>query len=205
MANVGSDKSRGIDIDLTWDVTDNWQFTGSFAFMDSEVEDYIGTCFAGQTVEQGCSIGFDPALYDPVTKSPRGRAQVRDGAELAPDTEGTASLYYHTTVGGGFGLGAGISARYKSSWTPQAGKPDNPSYTRLDASVALTGRSEKWEIRAYGRNLTDKKIYYGSGDIPGTGGTSGLPESDPDAGRFADLSVQVQEPREFGLVLTARL
>jgi outer membrane receptor protein involved in Fe transport len=205
VANVGSNESQGVDIDLTWDVTDHWQFTGSVAFMDSEVVDYIGTCFAGQTVEQGCNIGFDPTLYDPDTNSPRGAAQVRDGAELAPDTEGTASLYYHTTLGNGFGFSAGLSARYKSSWTPQAGKPSNPSFTRLDASATLTGPGEGWDIRVYSRNLTDKRIYAGSGDIPGTGGTSGLPESDVDAGRFADLSVGVEAPREIGVVLTARL
>jgi len=205
VANVGSDDSIGVDVDVDWRLSDHWRIAGSLAFQNSEVKDYIGTCFAGQTVEQGCDIGYDAAVYDPVTNTPRGQAQDRDGAELAPSFEGTGSLYYETTVTNGFGIAAVISIRHKGGWTPQVGKPSNRAYTRLDASATLMSPNDRWELILYGRNLTDEKVYRIGGDIPGTGGQSGLPESDPDAGAYADLSVRMEPPREIGVALSARL
>lgn len=64
--------------------------------------------------------------------------------------------------------------------------------------------SDRWQLRLYGKNLTNEKILAGWVDSPGTGGTAGLPAGTPGAGRWADLGGGIQRTRELGMALRFR-
>lgn len=207
VANAGTNEVTGLDLEAVWDVTDHWTLDTSLVFLDSKVDDYIGPCFAGQTVEQGCDVGYDPGTPSGAYPFTPGAAQDRSGIELAPEFEANIAIRYFTVLPNGGSVGADVSMRYRDDvyLQPERQYPNYDEYTRFDASVAYSSPGDKWQVRVYGKNLTDEKIMTSWVDSPGTGGASGLPASAPDAGRWADLAGGIQRTRELGLVVRYRL
>lgn len=203
VANAGTNEVTGLDIDLTWRITDDWSLDASMVFLDAEIDDYIGTCFAGQTVEQGCSVGYDPATPSGALPFTPGAAQDRSGIALAPDFEANLGLRYHRLLASGGAFGGNVFVRYRDEvyLQPARNYPTFNDYTRWDASLVYNSPGDHWQIRLFGKNLTNEKILTGWVDSPGTGGTPGLPAGAPGAGQWADLAGGMQRGRELGLAV----
>ncbi len=201
VANAGKNVTQGIDLNVNWMISENWSVSTDIAYLDTEIKDFFGACFAGQTIEQGCNQDFNPVT---------GRFSSRDldGSELklAPKWQVKVGLLYETVIAGDWALTASTDMIYvdERPFDPQRGYV-GPSYTRWDASVGLTSPGGRWVARIYGKNLTDEEISAGVIDSPGTGGNAGLPASNPTSGRVADGVVTVFRTREAGLSLTWRM
>jgi outer membrane receptor protein involved in Fe transport len=206
VANAGSNEVKGLDIEVDWNINDYFTVDASAAFVDSKIDDYVGTCFAGQTVEQGCDVGFDPSTPTGTLSFTPGAAQDRSGIELAPELEFSIGLRYHTVLGNGAGLQAEVFARYRDEvfLQPARDYPTYDDFTRWDLALVFDSPSEAWQVRFYGKNLTNEKILAGWVDSPGTGGPSGLPAGAPGAGQWADLAGGIQRTRELGLAARYR-
>ncbi len=206
VANAGSNEVTGLDLDLNWQLTETLGLDASLVFLDSKIEDYIGTCFAGQTVEQGCNVGYDPNTPSGSLPFTPGAAQDRSGIELAPEFEAMLGLRYDRVLASGAGLHASVYMRYRDEvmLQPERNYPTYNDFTRFDASVVWTSPSDTWEVRAYGKNLTDEEILEGWVDSPGTGGTAGLPEGAAGAGAWADLAGGIRRARELGMAVRYR-
>jgi iron complex outermembrane recepter protein len=207
VANAGTNEVTGLDVDVRWNINANWSLDASMVFLESEIDDYIGTCFAGQTVEQGCDVGYDPDTPSGAFAFTPGAAQDRSGIGLAPDFEMNLGLRYETTMASGAAIGANVYMRYRDDvfLQPARNYPTFNDYTRWDASVSYTSPGERWVVRLFGKNLTDEEIMIGWVDSPGTGSTAGLPAGTPGAGLWADLAGGIQRTRELGLVVRYRL
>jgi iron complex outermembrane recepter protein len=207
VANAGTNEVWGLDLDVTWNIDEHWSLIGAMVFLESEIDDYIGTCFAGQTVEQGCSIGYDPATPSGALPFTPGVAQDRSGIGLAPDFEMNLGVRYQATLGNGGAFGASLFARYRDEVHLQPAReyPTFNDYTRWDASIVYDSPGDTWQFRLFGKNLTDEKILTGWVDSPGTGGASGLPAIAAGAGRWADLAGGIQRTREIGITARYRL
>lgn len=206
VANAGTNEVTGLDIDIDWNLNEYFTIDASVVFLDSKIDDYIGTCFAGQTVEQGCDVGFDPNTPSGAFPFTPGAAQDRSGTELAPEVELNLGLRYYTIMSSGASLAADVFMRYRDEvfLQPARGYPTYDEFTRWDASFVYTSASDTWQVRMYGKNLTNEKILSGWVDSPGTGGTAGLPAGTPGAGQWADLAGGIQRTRELGLALRYR-
>lgn len=207
VANAGAYEVTGLDLDLNWRIDDNWTLNGSFVWLDSTIEDFIGACIAGQTVEQGCNVGFDPTTPSGGLSYTRGSAQDRSGTSIAPDFEAIVGLRYERVLVSGATVRGYLSGHYRDEveFQPVRGVPTYNDYTRWDASLTYAAASGHWEATLYGKNLTDEIITTGWVDTPGTGGTSGLTAASPGAGAFADAGGGIERTRQIGLSFTLRL
>jgi outer membrane receptor protein involved in Fe transport len=206
VANAGTNEVMGLDVEINWDINEHFTLNASTVLLDSEIDDYIGTCFAGQTVEQGCDVGYDPNTPSGTFSFTPGVAQDRSGIELAPDLELNLGLQYHMLLETGASVRADVFMRYRDEvyLQPARDYPSYDEYTRWDASLVYDSPSDRWQLRLYGKNLTNEKILAGWVDSPGTGGTAGLPAGTAGAGRWADLGGGIQRTRELGMALRFR-
>jgi iron complex outermembrane receptor protein len=201
VANAGENVTQGVDLNANWMIDDNWTATAAVTYLDTEIKDFLGACFAGQTIEQGCNQVLNTAT---------GRFSSRDldGSQLptAADWQANAGLAYRTVIANGFEFTATTNMLYVDDriYNEQRGYV-GPSYTRWDMSLGVASPDGHWLAQFYGKNLTDEEIIAGAIDSPGTGGNAGLPASDPAAGRWADGVSTILRTRELGLSVTWRM
>ena len=81
-------------------------------------------------------------------------------------------------------------------------RPDGvqKAYTKVDASIALSGPDKRWTLSLIGRNLANKLVVLTANDIPFTGGTG----TGTAVGVVSDMSAIVDNPRELFLELSLK-
>ena len=119
LTNVGSVRTRGIELEALIRPTDTLFFQGGVSYTDATITSFPNAdCFFGQTVEQGCL---------PVTLNDRGTPDPADdlvanlqdlsGGELpnSPDWRITGLIRQDFTIGEGIDAFAQASGRYQTS------------------------------------------------------------------------------------------
>lgn len=199
--NAGENVTRGVEFDFRWRVTDTLSLDGAISHLDAEVKDFLGSCYAGQTVEAGCN-----QVPNPITGV--FSSQDLDGTTLsrAPKWTASAGLTWNTELGGGYGLQANTRMLWSDDYaliaTQRPGLRQS-SYARWDANITLSGPDDRWQAMLYGKNLTNEKVLTGAVDRPGSGGGAGLPAAE---GRsfLADGVGVLHRLREVGIMLSYR-
>ncbi|MBR9835174.1 MAG: TonB-dependent receptor [Alphaproteobacteria bacterium] len=196
--NAGELSTTGIEFDFNWlpRSVDGLTIRGAFAYNDAQYSDYIGQCFAGQTIAQGCDqimVGgaFSSQDYD-------GRTPPK-----APETAGRLGATYEFPVFSGWNASVGGDLTYSSEYNyTDTLRPDaiQDAYTKFDATIALSTLDDRWRIALIGRNLTDELVATSANDIPFTGGTG----TGTTTGFVSDLSAIVQNPKEIFLEVSTR-
>jgi outer membrane receptor protein involved in Fe transport len=192
VANAGTLRVKGIEGDFNWR-SGGFSLRGAAAFNDAKYKDYIGQCYAGQTVAAGCNLlapslgaAFTSQDYDGRTppKAPRFAGRIGASYEM-PLTDSGWSLQ----------LSSDVTYTGKYNFTDTL-RPDGvqKAYTKIDAALRLNGPDDRWTIGLIGRNLTDKLVVTAANDIPFAGGT-GTGTAGP--GILADMSAFVDNPREI--------
>lgn len=193
--NAGKLKTQGVEADFNLRVpeAEGLSFHGAAAFNDAKFHNYLGQCFAGQTIAQGCNQRLVNGVF---------RAQDYEGRTppKAPRFSGRLGAAYEAPL-----TASGISLRlsgdvgYNSSYNySDALRPDavQKGYTKFDAGIALSGPDHVWTVSLIGRNLTNKLVVSTANDIPFTGGT-GTGTAGP--GVVSDMSGIVDNHREVFL------
>ncbi|QGN56370.1 TonB-dependent receptor [Novosphingobium sp. Gsoil 351] len=191
--NAGKLRTQGIEADFNYRVPGltGLSLRGAAAYNDAKYQDYIGQCYPGQTIVQGCNLQKVGAAFT---------AQDYDGRTppKAPRFAGRAGFTWDVPVGSsGWSVRAVSDVSYTSKFNfTDALRPDSvqKSYTKIDASLALRGPDDRWSISLIGRNLTNKLVVAAANDIPFTGGT-GTGTAGP--ATLADMSAFVDNPREI--------
>lgn len=196
--NAGELSTTGVEFDFSWlpRNVDGLTIRGAFAYNDAEYSDYIGQCYAGQTIAQGCNevlVGgaFTSQDYD-------GRTPPK-----APETSGRIGATYEFPVFRGWNASVGGDLTYSSEYNyTDTLRPDavQDAYTKFDATVAVSTPDDRWRIALIGRNLTDELVATSANDIPFSGGVG----TGTAAGVVADLSAIVQNPKEIFLEVSTR-
>ena len=199
--NAGELQTRGIEADFQWMVpsVEGLTVRGAAAYNDAQYKDYIGQCYGGQTVAQGCNLMFDEATgayngqdYDGLTPP------------KAPEFAGRLGATYERAISSsGIRLRLNGDVAYTSEYNyTDALRPDavQDAYTKLDLSVSLSAPDDRWTVALIGRNLTDELVVTAANEIPFAGGTgAGTPE-----GVWADMSAFIDNPPEIFIELSWR-
>jgi outer membrane receptor protein involved in Fe transport len=205
--NAASVESRGVDFAFDWAFLEGWQLGLTLAWLDSTYGSFANQgCYVTplQTIAQGCvRIGGAP-LPPSATLCPGNPgvicAQDLSGfaTSFAPEWSGTTSLEYRRALAGEWlGLPLTLRARVDLMFTDEFytsvnGAPGSqqPSYTKLDARLALGSADGRWEVALVGRNLTDELYGVWYEPLVGAG---------PNTGYF----VTTARTRQLGLQLNA--
>jgi iron complex outermembrane recepter protein len=174
---LNADKSvgTGAELDFQAYLTDAFLLTAGVSYNDTEIDDpslQVATCFA-------CTV------TDPVVA---GLASI-DGNRLpqAPEWIANLTLRYGLQLGSGelFGL---LDVSYRSEvgfFLYDSIEFTGPSLTEMGLRVGYKWGDDKYEVAAFGRNITDEEVVTGGID-------------------FNNLTGFINEPQIFGVQLTAR-
>ena len=201
--NVASASTDGVELDLTWVATDNLTVRSFVNFNEAKYDEFLTSCFAGQTIEQGCNQAFSPATG-------RFGAQRVDGDQVpgAPEWFANLGFTYDVPLGStGWRTSLDLDGRYigdRSGSLQRMPDSELDSYTILDASIRLYSDDDHWEFTLIGRNVTDELVILGYTDRPLTGGGNGLPAGSPGIQR-ADSVSRVLRGRQFWLQVSYRI
>jgi outer membrane receptor protein involved in Fe transport len=194
VANAGTLRVKGIEADFNWR-SGGFSLRGAAAYNHASYKDYIGQCYAGQTIAAGCNLlapspttAFTSQDYDGRTppKAPRFAGRIGASYELPLNASGWTLV-----------ASSDVSYSSKYNFTDTL-RPDavQSSFAKVDAALRVNGPDDRWSIGLIGRNLTNKLVVTAANDIPfaggtGTGNRTGAP------GVLADMSAFVDNPREI--------
>jgi iron complex outermembrane receptor protein len=195
--NAGELTTQGIEVDFSWvpDSLDGLSVRGALAFNNVEYDNFIGQCFAGQTIAQGC---------DQVLVGTAFRSQDYSGRTppKAPETAGRLGATYAFPIAGlEASLSGDISYMGEYNFTDTL-RPDavQDAYTKLDLAARLSAPDDRWTLSLIGRNLTEEFVVTSGNDIPFTGGTG----TGTTTGVVSDISAFVENPREIFVELAVK-
>ncbi|ALG60472.1 TonB-dependent receptor [Citromicrobium sp. JL477] len=196
--NAGELLTQGVEADFNYRVPglDGLSLRGAASYNDAKFRDYIGQCYVGQTIAEGCDqqpLGgvFTAQDYD-------GRTPPK-----APHFAGRLGATYETPVGNSFNLRLSADGSYTSKYNfTDALRPDGvqEGYAKLDAAIAFGADDDRWTISLIGRNLTNELVVTAANDLPFTGGTG----TGTNTGVVADMSAFVDNPREIFVEVSFR-
>tara|TARA_R110002049_G_scaffold156377_3_gene321330 strand:- start:1010 stop:3523 length:2514 start_codon:yes stop_codon:yes gene_type:complete len=195
--NAGELTTQGIELDFNWvpDALDGLSVRGALAYNKVEFDNFIGQCFGGQTIAQGCNQVPVAGVFQSQDYS--GRTPPK-----APETAGRLGATYAFPVGQlEASLSGDVSYMGEYNFTDTL-RPDaiQDAYTKVDLSARLSAPDDRWTLSLIGRNLTEEFVVTSANDIPFTGGTG----TGTTVGNVSDMSVFVENPREVYLELAVR-
>lgn len=189
--NAGELQTKGIEADAVWNVPalEGLSLRGALAYNDAKYADYVGQCYGGQTVAQGCNQQLVGPAF--TAQDYNGRRPPK-----APEFAARAGFTYDTPfadTGMSLRLTGDVSHTSEYNFTDTL-RPDGvqPDFTKIDAAVTLLGARDAWTLSLIGRNLTNEYVVTSANDIPFTGGTG----TGTTVGATADMSAFVDNPRE---------
>ncbi|MCK9246350.1 MAG: TonB-dependent receptor [Anaerolineaceae bacterium] len=192
--NAGEATTKGIELDAEFapHAVPGLSLRGSLSYNKAEYDNFIAPCWAGQTAQQGCNTTV------PGTNGTPGQDISGKSTAMAPEWAASFGLSYNGNLDNGWGYSFNLDGIYSDDYN--ASGFANPhakrdSYTTFNASVALAGINDRWEVQLLGKNLTDEHIISGVIDGPSTP----LP-----GGVYADQLGYTAMPRTVALQLTYR-
>lgn len=162
--NAAEVKSKGVEIDMAWALTD--QFTLGFAgsYLDATYSDFANApCWAGDaTNNRGNCIGRGtPSAH---------RDATGDRNTFAPELSFNARAEYVHPIGNSLEGRAQVNIGYSDGYFVGADLDPvyayTPSYTRIDFRLALGNVDKNWELALIGKNLTDDNVAGNANDQP---------------------------------------
>lgn len=196
--NAGKLRTRGIEGDFNWRVSaaPGLSLRGAVAYNEVQYMDYVGQCYSGQTIAQGCNrqlVGgaYTAQDYNGRTPPKAPKFAGRLGASYERELSDSATLR----------LSGDVSRTAKYNFTDTL-RPDGvqPGYTKIDASISVSGPDDRWTLALIGKNLTNELVVTSANDIPFAGGTG----TGTNTGVLADMSAFVENPREILLELSLK-
>ncbi len=185
--NAGAVKIHGAEIDFNYRTPlDGLTLNGAASYNKGKYSSFPGApCYNGQTPAQGCNI---------VNGNP---VQDLDGTELirAPKWGLSGGINYDAPIGDTYKLGASVNGTYSSSYlTDATSAPQSrmPKYALLDGTLRFGPSNDAWELALIGRNLTDKRYFVASPNVPFTGSGTGTA-----AGVLGDRYAALSRGREI--------
>ncbi len=136
--NIPDSEAYGLDAEVSVGVTHYLTAIAAATFLKTEIGEYEGVDFSGDTVQfEGSEFLF------------------------SPDTSASLTLLYARPLSDGIGLIGSLNSRYQSkSHADLAGSDEFEidDYALLNASIGLQSLDGRWEASLWGSNLTDE--YY---------------------------------------------
>lgn len=147
--NAAQAEIYGVDVDLTWLVTNELTITGGLNYLDTEYTDYDAVAKSFQGTPGTVNVGFDAT----------GQKLLR-----APDWSLFASATYEFSLGNAR-MPLVVTYSYKDSYLfdfilePETAALRQDDYGLLTARLSYISPDEKWEVSVWGNNLTDEDYF----------------------------------------------
>lgn len=188
--NAGKLRTQGIEAEANLRVPGvaGLSLRGAAAYNDAKYKEFVGQCYPGQTIAQGCNLLPAGGVFNGQNYS--GRTPPK-----APHFAGRGGFTYETSLGSALSLRLNSDVSYTSKYNfTDALRPDavQRGYAKVDASLSVSGNDGMWTASVIGRNLTNKLVVTAANDIPFAGGTG----TGTANGTVADMSAFVDNPRE---------
>ncbi|QOL24585.1 TonB-dependent receptor [Thalassotalea sp. LPB0316] len=162
VSNAAQATSQGLELDLTWLVSDDWTVYSTFGYIDFEFVSYENAgCTALQVVEGGYANAAACAAAGGNDLSGKTNQDV-------PKFTASVGLEYMTTVGE-YDLISRLNLNHSDDFfaapdlDPES-KVD--AFTLVDLSMRLASPDGDWDVAFIARNLTDEKYFYYHNDTP---------------------------------------
>ena len=162
--NAAEVETKGVEVDMTWAATENLTLGLAGSYLDATYSDFPNApCWAGSAtnnrgdcVGRGTPTAFRDATGDANQFSPEFSFNARADyvQPLGENLEGRAQV--NLAYSDGYAISGDLDALYGYQ----------PSYTRVDARLALGNVDDNWELAVIGKNLTDENVSGNSNDQP---------------------------------------
>jgi iron complex outermembrane recepter protein len=155
--NAGSARIYGLDFDLTYrsPLIEGLSLRAAVNWNHARFTDLVGVpCYGGQTIANGCD-----QVFNPVTGLYTAQDLTGDRLVRAPDWQATFGADYDLPIAGGKSLQFGVDGQYSSKYLTLLGDRADfyqRDFVKLNGSITLRGRDNRWEIALIGNNLTDQ-------------------------------------------------
>lgn len=176
IVNAAEAEISGIELDFVWlTPLEGLLARAAIAYNDSEYNDFVGDCYGGQTISNGCNLNFLNGAFI---------SQDLDGLPLvrAPEIVGNLGLSYEQHFSNVV-LDLTLDVLYSDEFendTEYAPGIKQDSYSKVNAAIRLSDPADTWYVALIGRNLTDEYVVYSAGRAGtapgfGTGTEVGIP------------------------------
>jgi len=151
----GEQRSRGIELDATATVTENWQLYLSYSYMDARIVEFSGN--------DAAVLAQDPSTLDAAGQSNYKNVKLLHNARLQMSAPHLANLWtrYNFTQGGlrGFYVGGGVNFVHDQTLLPDSPGFSRQSYTLVNALVGYSwaGLGSRLSLELMGKNLGDEQ------------------------------------------------
>ena len=155
VGNAAAMTSQGVELEAQLALTSEWEMGGALAYLDSQFDEFDdGPCTIYQLAQQG-----EACVQD--LKGERG--------PNAPEWSGVVYAAYEQSVWADLLFRFNMSVAYTDEYFLDGDLDKNTlqdSYVKVNASIAIAGGDDQWEVSLYGRNLTDETTYSYAQDAP---------------------------------------
>lgn len=208
--NAGGAEIKGVEFSTTIrpDRLQGLTLNAALAYNHSRYTDFIGGCYAGQSIAAGCNLNprnpaLAPSTFGTAANPFQDQNQTGQSLFRAPRFGLTAGMAYDHEFSDSLNGTISVDTAYSSSYITQTeANPLNrqASYWLLNGTVTLNGGKDKpWEIALIGRNLTNK-LYVVAGSVVGaTAAGTGTAVT-----RQGDVLGTASPPRAITLQLTLK-
>ena len=193
---TGDARTTGVEVEFEYapSAAPGLSLFGVVNYIDAKYTDFIGPCYAGQTIAQGCTlVGPSGAPFQDLSGAP---------TSVAPKWTGVIGGRYEQDIGTGLVGALNVSARYSDDYLASGfGNPRSAidSYVDLAVGASLARDDDRWELSLIGKNLLNEFYVTGAVDGPSTGSGTGTA-----VGVTADQAGFAALPRTVQLNLTVR-
>jgi outer membrane receptor protein involved in Fe transport len=188
VANAASSEIQGIEMDMTWQATDELRLGVALAFLDGNYGSFDA---AGCTAAQASALlGLNLAApgealspTSPVTTAlgcqqkflgdgtPSGSSQDISGGQLGSDYSGSITADYIKPLQNGLIWFTGIDVNFTDMYYMTGDLDPIDIQEGFEKVNFRTGiRGDNWDVMLFGRNITDEITASGAADVPLAGG-----------------------------------
>jgi iron complex outermembrane receptor protein len=157
LTNAASAKIWGAEFNGDWRITPDFRLTFGLSYLDAEYADFPGASYTTPRRDlpgNACPVPPNASATSPIctiTSNEAGNTMVR-----APKWSGNVTAAYSRQTGvGTFDASATLFASSKVFFDV-SNRVVQPNYAQLNATLAWSPYDKGWQIRLWGKNLTDK-------------------------------------------------
>jgi iron complex outermembrane receptor protein len=150
LTNVGKLGTHGVETDLGYRPSSDFNFNTSFAILDAKYLDFqVAQCYSGQTAALGCS-------GSPTRQNLTGARAVQ-----APQFKISATAEYTPELKAGLRGLAQVNVQHQSSVYYAARDPQTfqKAYEIVNFNLGLRAEDRRWEVVAFVNNVFDQQYY----------------------------------------------
>lgn len=144
----GQQRSRGVEVDMTFTPTARWQIYASYSYTDARIVEVTGN--------DAALLAQDPATLDAAGRLNYKSVRLLHGARLQMSAPHLANVWLRHDLPGGAYVGGGVHVVHDQTLLPDGPASSRQTYTLLNALAGWSWQQggRRMSLELTGRNLT---------------------------------------------------